>query len=103
MYSSVQKSGQRLPYEGAVGSATRRLFKKLPGAGARTAKLWWDLGFRCTPPAHTCADGLMNEIPWVVEARHHASGLCSDRLNSVRLVCQLPAQEALAQRCMRCL
>ena len=46
MYSSLQKSGQRLPYEGAVGSSTRRLFKKLPGAGARTAKLWWDLGFR---------------------------------------------------------
>ena len=47
MYSSGAKSGQREPYEGAVGSATRRLFKKLPGVGARTAKLWWDLGFRC--------------------------------------------------------
>lgn len=42
----MQKSGQRLPYENAVGSATRRMFKKLPGAGARTARLWWDLGFR---------------------------------------------------------
>ena len=50
--SSVQKSGQRLPYENAVGSSTRRLFKKLPGAGARTAKLWWDLGFRWVMPAH---------------------------------------------------
>ena len=46
MYSSGQKSGQREPYEGAVGSATRRLFKKLPGVGSRTAKLWWELGFR---------------------------------------------------------
>lgn len=46
MYSSRQKSGQREPYEGAVGSATRRLFKKLPGVGARTAKLWWDQGLR---------------------------------------------------------
>ncbi|CAK0786589.1 hypothetical protein CVIRNUC_009803 [Coccomyxa viridis] len=46
VYSSRQKSGQREPYEGAVGSATRRLFKKLPGVGARTAKLWWDLGLR---------------------------------------------------------
>ena len=53
VYSSVQKSGQRLPYEHAVGSATRRMFKKLPGAGARTAKLWWDLGFRCALPAQT--------------------------------------------------
>lgn len=29
------------------GGATRRLFMQLPGVGAKTAKIWYDLGFRC--------------------------------------------------------
>ena len=30
----------------AYGGKTRRLFKKLPGVGAATAKQWFDMGFR---------------------------------------------------------
>ncbi len=29
------------------GGATRRLFMQLPGVGAKTAKIWYDLGYRC--------------------------------------------------------
>lgn len=32
--------------EGAVGSRSRREFKRLPGVGARTARTWWNLGLR---------------------------------------------------------
>lgn len=32
--------------EGAVGGASRRQFKKLPGVGAKTAQRWWELGMR---------------------------------------------------------
>lgn len=28
------------------GGATKKLFMQLPGVGAKTAKIWFDLGFR---------------------------------------------------------
>lgn len=41
VYSSINE-----PYEGARGSVIRRMFKRLPGVGAATAKLWYNMGFR---------------------------------------------------------
>lgn len=29
------------------GGATKKLFMQLPGVGAKTAKTWFDLGYRC--------------------------------------------------------
>lgn len=34
------------PREGAIGSRSRREFKRLPCVGARTARTWWHLGLR---------------------------------------------------------
>ena len=31
---------------GTEGGRTRAMFHSLPGTGQRSAKLWWDLGFR---------------------------------------------------------
>lgn len=46
MYSSQGPDGKRREYPGAVGSAVRRHFKKLPGVGAQTARRWYEMGFR---------------------------------------------------------
>ncbi|BDA49904.1 probable DNA polymerase lambda at C-terminar half [Coccomyxa sp. Obi] len=47
VYSSPDpQTGQRRKYAGAIGSPSRRLFKKLPGVGSSTAKKWYDLGLR---------------------------------------------------------
>jgi len=34
------------PRSDTGGGATRRLFMQLPGVGAKTAKIWYDLGYR---------------------------------------------------------
>lgn len=46
VYSSQGPDGKRREYPGAVGSAVRRHFKKLPGVGAQTARRWYEMGFR---------------------------------------------------------
>ena len=35
------------PRPDTAGGATRKLFMQLPGVGAKTAKIWFDLGYRC--------------------------------------------------------
>ena len=40
-------SGKPRPDTG--GGASRKLFMQLPGVGAKTAKIWYDLGYRYLP------------------------------------------------------
>ena len=45
------------------GGATRRLFMQLPGVGAKTAKMWYDLGYRCAFSLPTGETRLVLHVP----------------------------------------
>ena len=42
----VVNDSSGMPRPDTGGGATRKLFMQLPGVGAKTAKIWFDLGYR---------------------------------------------------------
>lgn len=66
VYSSINE-----PYEGAKGSMIRRMFKRLPGVGAATAKLWYNMGFRRVRTAGWTAVHCWMGVCWACSAHKH--------------------------------
>ena len=60
------------------GGATRRLFMQLPGVGARTAKTWFDLGYRCAVLccAVLCHVVLSLPLPYWTTLEWAGMGIC---------------------------
>ena len=102
VYSSINE-----PYEGAKGSMIRRMFKRLPGVGAATARLWYNMGFRratsCLPAVQLVRIFLPGLADYVF---FDACGRCTTEMLDCWVLCNtqnITLTNVPQQKCVRSL